>query len=93
MAIAIVAFMGVVWFLGPLFCLGLVMWVNRQDRRDGYTPDAPTGFYVPGALMSLVLLVGLASTVLSADTVIRDGCELLEPGSLTWWLAGCFWNN
>jgi hypothetical protein len=78
--------------VGPLVCLGLCMYANRLDRREGLAPQTPTSFYLPGAVMSLMLLAGWVSR-LHADTVISDGCELLERWSLAWILASCYWNN
>lgn len=81
------------FILGPLFALALVLYANRLDRRAGYVADAPTSMYVPGAAVSVVLLLVLAQAYLSADVPIGDNCKLLEPYSWEWWLLGCYWGS
>ena len=82
------------FMLVPVLALWLVMLENRLDRREGLPGDAPTFFYVPGALLSVVLLVAWASTaVLHADVPFGDPCELLEPYSWKWILLGCLWGS
>jgi hypothetical protein len=88
------AFMVGLFVFGPVLALAAVLYANRLDRREGVQGDGMTPFYVPGAVLSLLLVVvWFTSAVVYADVPVGDPCSLLEEWSWKWILLGCLWGS
>ena len=97
----------VVLAIGGIVAWGSCLYANHLDRKEGWLKsrglgptkpgEAPSILTAPAGVFGVIVLALLSSRVVQASQPYVDGCDLVDPSTLTWaqyllWLAaGCFW--